>query len=376
MNNKYWIRKLFQTFTIILFIIQFQQSVRKYFQHPVVEQSSRVPVKDLPIPVVYVCQANQFNYTKAMEYGYLKFTRFLAGILTNSTNISWQGKDGNQTFKDLESLLLDSDYSSLTSQSGSRSENRWVAIKRKRIFLFPHGVCIKLENLQHADIKISSKKDITIYFVDPARANDIRTEGTLDASAKIGPTLETFFSFGNYELEYSLYDNRIHDGTTCTDYARLDMSYGECLNNNLKQESLATYGCLLPWISTNNSKIVCGEKTNIDAKAMERTQLYSDILYLVKNLESKMYKKCLPPCKRMQIKLQEVLYMSKVLEEAGFDAINKDWATIHTQVYSYDILSLTVDLGSALGLWMGLSCLSILDHILENWISIKKWWKK
>ena len=109
MNNKYVIRKLFETFTIILFIIQFQQSVRKYFHHPVVEQSSRVPVGDIPIPVVYVCQANQFNYTRAKGNGYRYFTNLMAGILTNSTSISWQGKDGNQTFKDLESLLLDSD---------------------------------------------------------------------------------------------------------------------------------------------------------------------------------------------------------------------------------------------------------------------------
>ena len=48
----------------------------------------------------------------------------------------------------------------------------------------------------------------------------------------------------------------------------------------------------------------------------------------------------------------------------------------NTQVYSYDILNLTVDLGGALGLWLGLSCLSILDNILDNWISMKNYWKK
>ena len=238
-------------------------------------------------------------------------------------------------------------------------------------------MCIKFENLLHrAAIKISSKKDITIYFVDPAKANDIRTEGTLGAKANIGPTSDTLFFFGNYELEYLLYDSRIHDGTTCTDYTKLDMTYGECLNDILKKESLATYGCLLPWISTNNSKMNCKEKIDIEPNVMKSTPLYTDILYLIKNFEPQMFKKCLPPCITMEIKLHEVSYKSKVLDEAGFEAISKDWATVYTLVYSYDILSLTVDLGSALGLWMGLSCLSILDHILENWISIKNYWKK
>ena len=95
MKHNDMIRKVFQVLTIILFIIQFEQSLRKYFQFPVVEQTSRVPVKDLPLPVIYVCQANQFNYTKARENGYRYFTHFMLGILMNSTNISWQGKAGH-----------------------------------------------------------------------------------------------------------------------------------------------------------------------------------------------------------------------------------------------------------------------------------------
>ena len=372
MKNKYVIRKLFQMLTIILFIIQFQQSIRKYFQYPVVEQTSRVPVKDLPIPVVYVCQTNQFNYENGKENGYTLFFSFMSGSLMNSTKLSWQGKEGNQTYKALESILLDHDYSMLNSTSLLSSSNLRIVNEWKRIFLFPHGFCMKLENmLQQTIIDITSTKNINIYFVDPAKANDIRTEETLDAKASIGPTTGNFFSLGNYELEYMLYDDSIHDGTTCTDYNKLEMSYGECLNDILTQESLDTYGCLLPWVSTNKLEIICKNQTNIDAETMQNTTLYTDIRYLIKNYETLMFKKCLPPCSTMKIKLEEVSYKSNILEFASFETKSKDWATVYTQVYSYDILSLTVDLGSALGLWMGLSCLSILDHILDNCISIK-----
>ena len=60
-------RYAFQLVTFIFFIIQFQQSVRKYFSYPVVEQTSRVSVADLPVPVVYVCQVDQYNYTKSRD---------------------------------------------------------------------------------------------------------------------------------------------------------------------------------------------------------------------------------------------------------------------------------------------------------------------
>ena len=377
MKNKDLIRKVFQTFTIILFIIQFQQSVIKYFQYPVVEQTSRVHVKDLPNPVVYVCHDSQFNYTQALNNGYKSFGRFLLGIMMNSTNISWRGKQGNTTFNDLENILLDSNYSSLGIETLIRSTNLWNFNERRRTLLFPHGVCMEIEILeQYTDIAIYSREEINIYFVDPARANNIRTEETLDAKATIGPTSNTLLSYGIYEVEYFLFDDSIHDGTSCTDYSKMSMSYGECLNNILSQDFLALYGCLPPWVSTINSKIICGVETKLEAKEMEKTHLYKNIVKLLKNLEAEMFKKCLSPCKTMKTKLQEVSYRSNSVEYAYFEANSNDWATVYTKVYSYDILSLTVDLGSALGLWMGLSCLSILDLILENWILIKKYWIK
>ena len=303
------------------------------------------------------------------------FFYFLLGIMKNSTNISWRGKWGNSTFKNLEYTLLDSDYSSLESRSLLRSTGLWHINERKRKFLFPHGVCLELDNLQQfTDLQIYSREEINIYFVDPARANDKRTEETLDAKATFGPTSTIFFSFRIYEVEYFLYDDSIHDGTSCTDYTKSDMSYGECLKNILMHEFLASYGCLPLWVSTNNSKI-CEDEIDIEANTIEKTPLFRNIVKLVKHLEPDMFKKCLSMCTTMKIKLQEVAYRSNDLRKAFFEATSKDWATVYTQVYRYDFQSLTVDLGSALGLWLDLSCLSILDYILEKWISMQKYWK-
>ena len=41
-----------------------------------------------------------------------------------------------------------------------------------------------------------------------------------------------------------------------------------------------------------------------------------------------------------------------------------DEIQVYTDVYSYDLFSLIVDLGSALGLWLGLSALGILDNLV------------
>ena len=45
---------------------------------------------------------------------------------------------------------------------------------------------------------------------------------------------------------------------------------------------------------------------------------------------------------------------------------------VFTDVYSYDIFSLIVDLGSSLGLWMGLSALGVYDFVVVYFDKIKK----
>ena len=56
---------------------------------------------------------------------------------------------------------------------------------------------------------------------------------------------------------------------------------------------------------------------------------------------------------------------------ANLHLITKDSVTVHTDVYGYDIFSLVVDLGSALGLWLGLSALTIVDYIIEAFTYIR-----
>ena len=56
-----------------------------------------------------------------------------------------------------------------------------------------------------------------------------------------------YFSYENYDLEYTLHDKSLHDGDTCLNYDKLTSSYGECIEDKWKEISLGSYGCLPPW---------------------------------------------------------------------------------------------------------------------------------
>ena len=111
-------------------------------------------------------------------------------------------------------------------------------------------------------------------------------------------------------------------------------------------------------------------------KGQEKKKIFQALDDLLNNREVRMFKKCLPPCVTINIKLQKTRHERHRLNEAWLTAVSKDLATKLTEVYSYDQFDFVVDFGSALGLWLGLSCLSILDNILEMWMSVKKYWKK
>ena len=375
MKNMKIFRKIFQFLAVILFIIQLEQSVRKYFKYPVVVQSSRVSVSELPAPIIYICNTDQFNYTEANNHGYRYLSWFLAGIKRNKKLILWTGNEENMTYIDLENLFFNYDYTSLYVGMKSETNGKWrYDHPLKKTFLLPHGICLKLENIQPW-VRIWTSKKVTFFIRDPASENEIRIGETEDAQATVGPSSNNLYESTKFKVEYTLNDDSIHDGSTCIDYTRIATSYGECLKSTMEKEYQSEYECLPPWVSTNITNQVCKRETNIDAIAIKQKPIYSDLLELLGNKEADMFKKCLPPCITMMTKLKNIMYKTNVLGKADFEAKSNDWATVHKQVYSYDIFNLTVDLGSALGLWMGLSCISILDCILANLIKFKKFWK-
>ncbi len=73
----------------------------------------------------------------------------------------------------------------------------------------------------------------------------------------------------------------------------------------------------------------------------------------------------------MQVEMRETAHISNRLNYAKINFIAKEEVLVLTDLYAYDIFSLIVDLGSALGLWLGLSALSIFDYISQGIVVAK-----
>lgn len=82
---------------------------------------------------------------------------------------------------------------------------------------------------------------------------------------------------------------------------------------------------------------------------------------------------CKASCTRMEVKLTKVFEIQNFPHFILMDVEHDEQVTVHTLTYSYDAFSLAVEIGSALGLWLGMSAIGILDVIIDIWRQAQKY---
>ena len=328
-----------------------QKAVLKYISKPLVTERSIEPIKTIQKPLIYVCQENQFNYSRAHELGYAGHTSFLTGKLNGTDKPTWLGNSKNKSYDDIEQDLFSYNYTGFSL---------FVAVKEP-IFIQSHGYCQQVLNFSLNSIQdIFSHHPIRIFILDPHQSTQLRIEQNLGQTS-------TLFAGNNrnefivYKLVYILQDDSIHDGLKCTDYRRIASSYDSCLYHNVLQKLHDWYGCVPIWFPYKN------EKCSLSNNPLKNETVHY-IFDLVNLLEIKT--DCKPSCLRLEIKLQEVQKLSNYPTHAVIQLMHEKQLKVLKTVYAYDGFSLIVELGSALGLWLGMSAVGLLDIIIENWIGI------
>ena len=187
-----------------------------------------------------------------------------------------------------------------------------------------------------------------------------------------GPTGEDTFDDLVIEVEYSLFDSSVQDGKICKNYEIENTTYGECFLNSVKYQFLELYNCLPPWFPDNNGDICEQDKIISVTDDTLLTKTKNDVFRIVEGRKIDAHDKCMKPCKSLKASIKKTFRLATRLQNAilSYDILNS--VTVHTDIYDYDLFDLVVDLGSALGLWLGMSALCIYDFILIIYKNIIK----
>ena len=238
-----------------------------------------------------MCFDNIFDYQEATELGYDWRSKFLAGLLPNSTTPTWKGKYGNSTFQKIQEKLYEKDFSKVTISKPS-----------KLMYIFGKGFCLQVEGFGSKIVVTSKEKNLKVYLVH--KSTDTRLisdKESLLSQVEFGVTSNTTFDYNAVELFYKVHDNTVFDGKTCIDYRRQEENYGDCNYKALATHIHHRYGCYPPWMRLIG-KGVCekdGQSNDIGVQLLNDTS--KELITLNDGVKLDIMKQCLPPCYLVEV---------------------------------------------------------------------------
>jgi hypothetical protein len=320
--------------------------------------------------------------------GYKFQAEYLGGFMQDGADIGWSGYSNNSlTAAQLFTSLFERNYSDIKIfQFSDWNHIQSEVIKPESLrFLFPHGFCKEVNTKDEKLIFFQSKKKLEIILVDPNRRNKLRTEENFGYRMSVGPTNNGLYETKNYEVSLEIHDNNVNNGITCTDYNSVGYTYGECLEKTLETQLMKWFGCLPVWFSPAHCKSKQGNATSslissfdhnlsckLPLKPYKSTASMKNVTYqlwhLLINQNLDCMQDCLPPCHTMKIKSKLMLYRDNYKANAQLEIVWHEKVLQTKASLSFDFFNLIVELGSALGLWLGLSAINFLDGLLTLYL--------
>ena len=127
------IKWLVQATALAIFVAQMIFAIQKYTSEPTMVSVGSKPFTSLSRQIqITICKTGQYMYENSYKIGYQLKGDYVAGVIANSSVISWRGLDGNLTENETLGYLFDSEVENVSFRGIDNVETR---------FLLPFGMC-------------------------------------------------------------------------------------------------------------------------------------------------------------------------------------------------------------------------------------------
>ena len=160
-----------------------------------------------------------------------------------------------------------------------------------------------------------------------------------------------------------MYDVDIDINSECKVKENEDMAkddFGKCVDDMLQDVFVPVLGCIPPWMSLNNQCNGTYEE-RFAFKVDDFDQKYVDVPYTLRNMEIE--RRCRKFCASTKA---TVLVRERLLKGPPkiYIAFNKN-VKVTEKIFSYGPFQFIIDVGSSVGLWLGLSVLGFYDLTVQ-----------
>ena len=366
------ITKIFKTLVEVVafaaFSLQMILALQHYMEKPTMSSVGTKSLSALDKPLILaVCKQSQFDYSRASEMGYKYSISYLTGTTNNKTVLSWDGLDGNLTFNETFNYL----YGSSMDDIDFLASNGTITHRT----LLPYGLCKAYEGkiVKALQVNLRLSKEITEYFIfisDSATALPYQLPYSTLTGNRIRLTLHpnaTTNKYVHYNVQLKETNIKTGDGS-CVEYpTRTYESYADCVDAEMKEKILPVLGCMIPWISDNNTCL----------GPIHRMPKHESLLQWIYEIVDDAFggiqyhsESCPLPCSTVSLHVTYLHSGDYVTNNIALYFAKK--VKVETIVLAYDFTALLVEIGSCLGLWLGLSVVGFFDVLLQAIFHVKE----
>ena len=336
---------------------------------PTVEDVEILNITEIDLPDLFVCTENQFGkLVNLHKYGYatrnvLLFGSVLANFMPGHTIVTSWGGHLNKTFHEmLDEILLNSTKETLKIKGAGN-------VTLKEVFNARYGYCHKLSLYIVSEgfyiRTFDETEKVYIYLADKMKntypsPNFVSQTGEL---IYLTPGIEKW-----YNIELDLFSNENpNDLNECKHYDTKN-SYAECVDALVNDIMIPELGCNPPYLSPNNKCTGVFFDTKAVRVRKYLTQLdywQSFMMKLIAMDELPIQEQCKQPCLTTKINVhlrnKGIPDHPKGATMAKVNLKFENTVKKRYMVINYTLYNFVIDVGSSLGLWLGVSVLSLTD---------------
>ena len=359
--------------SIVMFCIQCKTAVNKLINPPIIDIDSFKVIKDIEKPVITVCVTTQHNDSELYHYGYHSLLDLLKGNASNKT--SW-GHHHNISFDDLIEDIFDiekaidinfANYEHVVDETAPKLNISKEYFEQNFDFVPPYGFCMDIEQFSD-EFAIKSSEKLKIYITDKR----YRSFFNVDHSSQKGIPIRVDMS------ETNMFDVDIKISSTCqlSKSVRItNEEYLKCVDDKIQKEVGKVLGCVPPWMSGNNQCNGTYEERFAESRIPRYVYKYVLAPFTFRNTEIE--KKCRKHCSYITstVRLRENKKHEQDEQEQDNEQDEQEQDDEYTDViisfnpqvkitekqYNYGLFDFIIDVGSSVGLWLGISVLGLYD---------------
>ena len=359
--------------------------MEKYLSGPSMVTGETKSMMSLESPIlITVCRVDQFDL--ANEIGFSREMDYYQGRMSvNQTYISWMGLEGNLTTDETITNLFVSEGEQVWFEQAKGNISLMTTVKTATVL--PNGQCEQYEGPPHELISpgehwkncislyLNGINEGSVYYVyvsDPSAAPKFQLPKPLLYGGRIGATTDNQSKVYYYNLVLTEKRIELDDGS-CVDYpdAAGHDSYADCVEEENRKKILPVLGCMPPWLS---GEAPCNKPVLKSTDEHEHIQQWLNSIYS-KSKTGFHYEaeSCSLPCTQISVHttFQDIKHMSDLNYQLKLNLFFDEIIKVERVVLAYGTVDLLVEVGSCLGLWLGLSVVGVFDIIVLVYIKIR-----